>query len=110
MQACGESPACCGAMARCRAEADGEPKLAVKRLLMAARFLCWPRRRSDRDEAAKAARAAKAAQRKSLITGGEADAGSESGVVAEAGTGVEAEGCGSEAGLELTRKRMLAHK
>ena len=63
---------------------DGEPKLAVKRLLMAAQFLLAALRRWRRAK-----------------IGGEADAGSEAGVVG-AEAGVEAGSCCSEAGLELS--------
>ncbi len=71
-----------------RAEADGEPKLAKKRLLNGGAIL--------------AGGAAK------IMIRGEADAGSEAceaGVVAEAG--VEAKGCSSEAGLKLMRMLVL---
>jgi hypothetical protein len=79
-----------------RAGADGEPKLAVKRLLMAAQFLLAALRQRRR-------RRRKRLWRRTKI-GGEADAGSEAGVVG-AEAGVEAGSCCSEAGLEL--KRML---
>ncbi len=76
-----------------RAEADGEPKLAVKRLLMAAQFLLAAQRRRRRSVGGVSGEGGAA----KIGGDSEADAGSEAGVVAE--PGMEAGICFSEAGL-----------
>ena len=84
----------------CGAEADDEPKRAVKRWQTAAQFFL--------DPAAKAAfkgGVLRRRRRRSREDWRRSRCCSEAGVVAEAGVG--AKGCGSEAGLELKRMLLL---
>jgi hypothetical protein len=82
----------------CGAEADDEPKRAVKRWQTAAQFVLAAQRRRSHWRRRRRRRRSEDWRRSRCC--------SEAGVVVEAGVG--AKGCGSEAGVEL--KRMLVLK